>query len=59
MLEAEGGEGVGGDGADDEEQVEEGQGQQRVVERVFAHLLAERQTSRGGMRMEGLSNMSL
>ena len=42
MLETEGGEGVGGDGADDEEQVEEREGQQHVVERVLAHLLAEK-----------------
>ena len=42
MLETEGGEGVGGDGAHDEEQVEEREGQQHVVERVLAHLLAEK-----------------
>ena len=42
VLESEGGEGVGGDGADDEEQVEEREGQQHVVERVLAHLLAEK-----------------
>ena len=42
VLETEGGEGVGGDGAHDEEQVEEREGQQHVVERVLAHLLAEK-----------------
>ena len=36
----EGGEDVCGDGAHDEEQVEEGERQQHVVEGVLAHLLA-------------------
>ena len=47
VLESEGGEGVRGDGAHDEEQVEERQRQQHVVERVLPHLLAAKQREAG------------